>query len=402
MAAKRATVAARTRRAPGYDRRVSAVEVHAEPEQRVTPLELFFDLVFVFAITQVTSLMSRLPTWQGLAQGMLVLAALWWAWAAYAWLTNTLAADDRLARLGLFSAMAAMMVVALATPNAFGHEGLLFGCAYFVVRLLHLLVYAEGSPDVGVRQAVTRLAVTGIAGPTLLIVAGLLDNTAQALVWIVALAIDYAGPAIFGPGGWRVSPAHFAERFGLIIIIALGESLVAIGVGTSGPRLAAGVAVAAVLAIALVAALWWAYFDVVAIVAERRFRRAEGEEQVRIARDSYSYLHLPMIAGIVLLALGIKKTVAGVDSPLDTVPAVALCGGTALYLLGHIAFRLRNLRTLNTQRLVVAVLLLGLIPLATRVDALIALAAVTAATCGLITYEATRYSEARARVREAG
>ena len=380
---------------------MSAVEAHAEPEQRVTPLELFFDLVFVFAITQVTSLMARVPTWQGLAQGMLVLAALWWAWAGYAWLTNTLASDDRLARVGIFSAMAAMLVVALAAPNAFGHEGVLFGCAYFLVRVLHILVYAEGSPDVGVLLAVKRLAVTATLGPALLIVAGLLDNAAQALVWVAALAIDYAGPLVFGPGGWRVSPAHFAERFGLIIIIALGESIVAIGVGASGSRLATGVAVAAVLAIAAAAALWWAYFDVVAIVAERRFRRAEGEEQIRIARDSYSYLHLPMIAGIVLLALGIKKTVADFDSPLDIVPAAALCGGPALYLLGHIGFRLRNVGTLNRQRLATAVLLLALISVATHVDALVALAGVAVAMCGLIAYEATRFAEARARVRAA-
>src|SRR5919199_6386060 len=180
----------------GYDRAVSTLEAHAEREQRVTPLELLFDLVFVFAITQVTSLMSRLPTWQGLAQGMLVLAAVWWAWVAYAWLTNTLASDDRLARVGLFSAMAAMLVAALAAPNAFGHEGVLFGCAYFAVRVLHIAVYARGSPDGGVQQAVRRLAWTAIPAPALLIVAGFLDNAPQALVWVLALAVDYAGPLV--------------------------------------------------------------------------------------------------------------------------------------------------------------------------------------------------------------
>jgi low temperature requirement protein LtrA len=372
-----------------------------EVEERVTPLELFFDLVFVFALTQVTGLLSAHPTWEGTAQGLLVLAALWWAWGAYAWLTDAIDHDEGWNRLAMFVAMAAMLIAALATPRAFGADGVLFGCAYFVVRAVHIVLYAQGTRGVAMNEAVIRLARTAIPAPALLIAAGFLDGADQAAVWVAALAIDFAGPYVFGVAGFRVSAAHFAERHGLVVIIALGESIVAIGVGASGTKLDAGVVTAAVLGIAVIAALWWAYFDVVAVVAERKLREARGYAQVALARDSYSYLHLPMIAGIVLLALGIKKTVADVGEPLDTVPAVALCGGVALYLLGHIAFRLRNVQSLNRQRLVAAIVCLALIPVATSVDALAALAIVTAVTSSLIAFEAIRFREARARVRAA-
>jgi low temperature requirement protein LtrA len=376
-------------------------EHHVEPEQRVTPLELFFDLVFVFGLTQVTALMSENPSWEGLAQGILVLAALWWAWGAYAWLTNTIDAEEDMARLAMFVSMAAMLVAALAVPDAFGDDGVLFGCAYFVVRIMHIVVYAEATDDVGVHQAAMRLARTAIPGPALLIIAGFLDGPAQAGLWIVALTIDFGGPYVFGVRGFTVSPAHFAERFELVVIIALGESIVAIGAGIGGLELDAGLVTAAVLGITIAAALWWAYFDVVTLVAKRHFREARGHAQVRMARDSYSYIHLPIVAGIVLVALGVKKTLADVEEPLATVPAVALFGGLALYLLGHIAFRLRNVHTLNRQRLVTAIVLLALIPLATEIDALAALAVSVGLCASLVAYEAIRFSEARARVRTA-
>jgi low temperature requirement protein LtrA len=368
-------------------------------EQRVTPLELFFDLVFVFALTQVTALMSNDPTWGGLARGMLVLAALWWAWGAYAWLTNYVATDEGMERLLMFAAMGAMLVAALAVPEAFNEDGVLFGCAYAAVRFLHIFIFAEANDDVDAAEAIRRLARTAIPGPALLIVAGFLDGTAQGLLWVVALSIDFAGPYVFGVRGFRVSPAHFAERFGLIVIIALGESIVAIGAGIGGLELDAGRITAALLGLAVGAAMWWAYFDVVAIVAERRFRESSGNARNRIARDSYSYLHLPMIAGIILVALGIKKTLGDVGKPLEPEPAVALFGGIALYYAGHIGFRLRNVGSLNRQRLAAAMLCLALIPLITEVDALVAVAVAAAITSGLIAYEAIRFREARAKVR---
>jgi low temperature requirement protein LtrA len=248
-------------------------------------------------------------------------------------------------------------------------------------------------------EAIRRLARTALPAPLLLIGAAFLhDDAAQAAVWIVAFSLDFAGPYVFGIRGFRVSPGHFAERFSLIVIIALGESIVAIGTGLGG-ELDSGTVGAALLGLVLAFALWWAYFDVVAIVAERRFRDAKGMEQLRIARDSYSYLHLPMIAGIVLIALGLKKTLAHVDEPLDTVPAVALFGGIALYYAGHIGFRLRNVQTLNRPRLVALVVCLALIPVGTEVDALVAVALGALVTSFVIVYEAVAYAEARDRIR---
>jgi low temperature requirement protein LtrA len=368
-------------------------------EKRVAPLELFFDLVFVFALTQITYLMSEDPTWGGLGEGMLVLAALWWAWGAYAWLTNYIDTEQDLERLLMLAAMGAMLVAALATPHAFGDDALIFGISYAAVRWLHIFIFAEANEDVDTATAVRTLARTALPAPLLLIGAAFFDGAAQTAVWIVALAIDFSGPFVFGVRGFRVSAGHFSERFGLIVIIALGESIVAIGAGIAGVDLDAGLIAGAVLGIVLAAALWWAYFDVVAIAAERRFRELRGYARVRMARDSYAYLHLPMIAGIVLVALGVKKTLGDVDEPLKTVPAVALFGGIALYYAAHVGFRLRNLGTLNRPRLVAALASLALIPLATEVDSLAALGIAAALAALVIAYETTRYAEARRRMR---
>jgi low temperature requirement protein LtrA len=371
----------------------------SETEKRVIPLELFFDLVFVFALTQVTALMSADPTWQGLARGMLVFAALWWAWAAYAWLTNEIEADEDLPRLAMFTSMTAMLIAALAAPDAFGDDAVIFGCAYFVVRVMHVVLFTQAARHLSVRDAMGRLARTAIPAPLMLIAAGFLDGPLQAGLWVLALALDYGGPLVLGVTGFVVSPSHFAERFGLIIIIALGESIVAIGVGAEGLELDLELIVAAALGAAIACALWWAYFDWMALHAEQLFSRTEGEERARMARDAFSYLHLPMTAGIILVALGIKKTLEHVDKPLDTVPAVALLGGLALYLLGHVAFRLRLHSGLGRGRLVAALVALALIPLATQAHALAALAMAAAVAVGLIAYEVLRFSGPRASLR---
>jgi low temperature requirement protein LtrA len=377
------------------------VEPETEDEHQVTSLELFFDLVFVFAITQVTGLMSDDPTWAGVGEGLLVLAALWWAWGAYAWLTNEIDPDEGSSRLAMLGAMAAMFVAALAVPHAFGSDGVLFGVAYFAVRAMHIVLFAEATPNVDVHQAALRLARTAIPGPALLIVAGFLDGWTQVALWIVALTIDYSGPYVFGVRGFSISPGHFAERYGLIVIIALGESIVAIGIGAAGIELDTAVVLAAILGLGLSAALWWAYFDVVVYVARKKLMEARGLERARLARDAFSYLHLPMFAGIVLVALGLKTVIAHVDEPLETVPAVALCGGVALYLLSHDGIRFRDSRTVNGRRCLAALVSAALIPVATNVDALVALALVTGVCAALIAYETLRFRDTRARWRTA-
>jgi low temperature requirement protein LtrA len=372
----------------------------ADVEQEVTPLELFFDLVFVFAITQVTSFVSADPTWTRLVEGLAILTALWWAWESYVWLGNTAGSDEGTVRVVLLSAMGAMLIASLAVPRAFGDDGVIFGVAYLTVRVLHLGAYAivaRGDPQL--RFVVARMATTMLPASALIVVAGALDGTAQGLMWVAALAVDYGGLVARGTEGWRVVAGHFAERHGLVIIIALGESIVALGVGAQGLGLDAGIVVGALLGVAVAAALWWAYFDFVALVAERVLRTAAPAAQVRIARDSYTYLHLPMVAGIVLFALGVKKTLAHVDHELEAVPAVALCGGVALYLVALSTLKRRNIGSFNYPRLVAAALLAALAPLATAMSALLALALVAVTACGLIAYETVAYAATRDRVR---
>jgi low temperature requirement protein LtrA len=255
--------------------------------------------------------------------------------------------------------------------------------------------------DPALRKSIMGLLGGTTLGFALVFTGALFDDAdVQAVFWSVALLLDMGEPFVFGSEGWKLSPAHFAERHGLIVIIALGESIVAIGVGAEETVVDAGVVVAACLGIGVAAALWWLYFDLVSLVAERRLTTAKvGREQNEVARDAYSYLHFPMVAGIVLAALGLKKTLEHVDEPLKLVPAVAILGGLALYLLAHVGFRWRTVRRFSTQRLIAAALLCALIPLATEVDALLTLAAAAAVLALLIAYEAAHFAELRDRMR---
>ena len=368
--------------------------------ERVTPLELFFDLVFVLALTQCTALMYHHPTWEGLAQGMLVLGVLWWSWTGYAWLTSVVDPEEGAVRIAMFAAMASLLLVAICVPEAFDSLALEFALAYGAVRAAHiaLFILASGN-DPALRRSTVGLAAGTAVGVGLLLAASLFDGLAQAAVWSLALLLDMAEPFFFGSEGWKLVPGHFAERHGLIIIIALGESIVAIGAGAEA-SLTPGIAAAAVLGVTLAAALWWTYFDVVALVSARRLARApEGRERNELARDSYSYLHFPMVAGIVLAALGMKKTLEAVSEPLDVELAFALLGGVAFYLLGLVAFRFRHIHSINRQRLLVALILFALLPAAVALPALASLAIVAALLSAMITYETVSYGEGRERVR---
>jgi low temperature requirement protein LtrA len=368
--------------------------------ERVTPLELFFDLVFVFAITQVTTLLAADPTWSGLLRGLIVLAALWWAWAAYAWLTNTLNPEEGVVRLAMFVVMAAMLICALAVPEAFDEHGVVFGVAYLVVRTMHLALYAlaaRGDPDL--LGAVLRMTPSSTISGFLILGAGFLEGNERTTLWVLALAIDYLGVLVGRGAGWRLSPGHFAERHGLVVIIAIGESIVALGVSATGTPLTAGVITTALVGMTVATALWWTYFDWVAIVVEYRLRQLTGAAQATLARDAYSYLHFLMVAGIVLFAMSLKKALADFDADLDAVPAAALCAGLGAYLLAHVLLRYRISRTIGRGRPLAFAAVMASWPFADDVPALAALSVAAAIFVVLIAYEAIRYRESRSYIR---
>jgi len=389
-----------------------------DESHRVTTLELFFDLVFVFAftqVTQVTQLMADDPTAAGALRGLVLLALLWWAWCSYAWLGNEARADEGVVRLTVVVAMAAMFVVALAIPESFEDlPGGLFApfvlaACYAVVRLSHLACYlVAAADDAELRRQLLLTAVPVVAACGLLVVGGALGPPYQTGLWALALLVDYAGIWLVGTSGWRLrSPAHFAERHGLIVIVALGESLVAIGVGVAAQPVSVPVIAASLFGIVVLVSLWWMYFDVVAHVAEGVLAAAQGQERSRLARDSYTYLHFPIVASIIFVALGMKKVLEyvsdseahDVTDALTGAPLIALYSGVAVYLLGHVAFRRRNVGTWNPHRSLAAAALLLLLPVAWQLPALAALALVAGVLAALVGYEVRRFGPAREQVR---
>jgi low temperature requirement protein LtrA len=296
----------------------------------------------------------------------------------------------------MFAAMAAFLVAALAVPQAFGDDALAFAIAYGGVRAAQIALFLLASREEPLlRRSVLGLAVSTALGMGLLVGGAFASGGAREALWATALVLDIGGPYFFGAAGWQLEPGHFAERHGLIVIIALGESIIAIGAG-AGVVLTAEVIVAAVLGIFLAAGLWWMYFDVASIMASRRLAAMPpGREQNELARDGYSYLHFPMVAAIVLIAFAMEETLSHVHDPLHLEPAVALGGGVALYLLAHVAFKRRSVGIWSIHRLVMAVVMLALIPVWHEVVAPVALAGVVALLVALILYETVRYSEVR-------
>jgi low temperature requirement protein LtrA len=372
----------------------------ADREARVTSLELFFDLVFIYAITQVTAFLTSHPTWGGLLRGGLLLSVLWWAWSGYAWLTNALDPEEDAVRVGMLAAIAAMLIVSLAVPGAFGADATIFAVAYLVVRGLQLGLFirvARGDRDL--LRAVLRVVPPALVSSVLLLIAALVPHRAQLALWVAAAAATYAGAVVGHMHGWRVSPDHFVERFSQIILIALGESVVAIGAGARGLPLDAGLIGAALLGITVIACLWWSYFDWSVYAAQGRLSEVDGDARALLARDVYSYLHLPMVAGIVLFAFGLKTALPDQTRSLPTIPAFALVGGIAMYLLAHVAMRLRLGGGLGRGRPVASILLLALFPAVWEIPGLAALGLVASVCVALIAYEALRHRESRAVIR---
>jgi low temperature requirement protein LtrA len=388
-------------------------------DSTATTLELFFDLVFVFALTQVTALMAAHAqvSAQILLRGMLVLAVIWWCWVGYSWLSNVVKADEGSARVAILVATAAMFMIALAIPEAFddlpgGLPGpTMFALGYLVLRATHVVLFliVSGS-DAGLRRQVLRFVPTMIGGTTLLLIAAQTSGTTQTLLWGAAVVADYGGTLAIGSKGWRINSAkHFAERHGLIIIVAIGESVVAIGVGVTDLPISWPILIAAAFGLTVSASLWWAYFDTAALVAERAFSRHRGEQRVATARSAYTYLHLPMIMGIVGVALGMKKVLEYVgDTEHHTLadklkggPLWAMYGGAALYLLAHVAFAKRTYGKVKTQRWVLAVVLVALVPLVANWPALASLGVLAALLAGLNVYESLHFAESRDQIRHA-
>ena len=369
--------------------------------ETVSPLELFFDLVFVLAITQCTALMADDPTWAGIGRGLVVLGLLWWSWVGYAWITSVVDPDEGPVRLVVFAAMAALLVASLSVPDAFGDLALVFVLSYGLVRAAHIALFVLASrDDAGLRHSVIGLAASTAVGVGVLLVGALLDGGARTALWAAALVFDMGGPLVIDVSGWRLVPGHFAERHGLIVIVALGESIVAIGVGADA-GVDGGVIIAAVVGMAVACALWWTYFDVSALAAGQRLAQEESVPvRNRLARDGYSYLHLPMVAAIVLVALGMKTTLAHVGDPLAWETASALVGGAALYLLAQVAFKLRAVGTLSVHRLVAAVVLIVLVPLAHRAEPLVTVGVVASILWLTIGLEAVRHAESRRHIRD--
>ena len=379
------------------------VATAVEQEHSVTPRELFFDLVFVFAFTQVATLLANDPTLAGIVRGVLVVAALWWPWTAYAWLTNTVDPEEGFVGAALLVALIAMFIAALAVPGVFDDDGVLFGACFLVVVAMHLALYAlAGRGHRDLLAAVLRLAPWTLLGAVLILVAGFdFADGARVWLWVAALASTYVGAGLSGSTGWRLHPSHLAERYGLVLIIALGEAFVAIGIGATGVGIGLGEVVAAILGLLVATSFWLAYFDFFSIRGERMLAGLQGPDRIALARDVYAYAHLPMIVGIVLFAFAMKTIVGHVGEELDVPVAFALCGGSALYLLAYSAIRIRIERRLHVSRgrFVAAVALLLVLPLATVVPALAALALVTAVWLALHAYELVWWREARAESR---
>ncbi|GAA4444602.1 low temperature requirement protein A [Actinokineospora soli] len=386
-----------------------------EESASATTLELFFDLVFVFAITQVTAVLADDTSWHGLTRGLLLIAVVWWCWVGYSWLSNLVKADVGLTRTAMLAAMAAMFGLALAIPEAFDdipgglHGPTVLAFAYLLVRMVHLALFfvvAKGDP--GLHRQLVKWVPSVLLGTALLLVAGQTSGTTQTLLWAAAVLADYGGTLVIGAEGWRLNSArHFAERHGLIVIIALGESIIAIGVGVNAVAISWPILLAALLGLSVSASLWWAYFDTQQLLTERALARADGHDRTRLARSAFTFLHMPVIAGVVMLALGLKKVLNYVGDtkhhtladPLYGPPLWALTGGVALCVFAYAAIAYRCNGSRKPQRIALGVVLLLITPLLALLPALASLGVVAALLIALNAGEWAYYKEARARIR---
>lgn len=340
-------------------------------------LELFFDLVFTFAMSQVTQLMLHDLSPRGFGRAALALLAVWWAWVGYTWLINTFDTADVKHEAVVIGAMAAMLVAATALPTAFSSGALVFAIALLVVRLIHVAKFVAYSSDedAELRHNIRRIAPAFVAAPACVVAAAFVDSPGRELLWIAAAVIDYGAPAVVGLGGFRVSPSYFVSRHGSIIIIALGEAIVELGSGAREFQRPEVIA-ALVLGVAIMATFWWTYFGLTG-GAEQRLEQTRGAERAHLARDAYSYLHLPMVAGIMLFAVGAHAAVAHTSAPLPLLPAIALAGGMALFYLADVAYRWRDHRQIPIDRTATGLAAAATLPALLHLPAIVALCLLT-------------------------
>jgi low temperature requirement protein LtrA len=371
----------------------------AEEEKRTGYIELFFDLVFVFAFTQVTTLALEDTSAGGFARAALVFAIVWWAWAAYAWLTDAIDVDNVPTRLFIFGAMVAAFFLAIALPDAYADEGAWFALAYFVVRVLQIALYVWGvRDDPAQRAGVMRLAPWFLVAPTVALAGGLVEDPWRTTLWIASLAIDVLGTLAVRPGTFRIVVSHFAERHALIVIIALGESIVAIGLAASELERDALFALAVAVSFAGAAAAWWAYFDFTQLAVERTLRTTSEETRARLARDIYTFFHYPIVLGIVFLAVAAKKTLGAPDEPLSEGGRAALALGMTVFLLGFVLIRYRAIRRVAWERIAAAVIVVIGVLLLDDADALALLAISVLVLVGALAIERIRLRGTRALI----
>jgi low temperature requirement protein LtrA len=340
-----------------------------EREHGVTTLELFFDLVFVFTVTQLTAVLAH----DGVLRGATTLALVFWMYGGYAWLTNAVPPSTTTRRLILLAAMATWLILALAIPHGFGDDGVAFGLAYLVIVLLHAGLYLA----VAGQRGILRLGATNVLGAAVIIAGGAIGGDAQVVIWVAVATALWLSGLLAGVGSFAVAPDHFVERHGLIVIVTIGESIVAVGIGASGLPLDLEVIGVAVLGVVLSACLWWTYFGD-GDTALAAMRGAEPQQRGVWALVAYGYCHLPLLLGIVAVAAGLEKAIAHPFDHLHTDAALFLAGGAALYLLGDAVFR-RVLRLpAALPRALVAVVLLATVPVGTEGSALAQLALLTA------------------------
>jgi low temperature requirement protein LtrA len=357
---------------------------------RATTLELFFDLVYVFAFTQVSALMSHGHDALAVLQGLVILALIWWSWTSYTWLANQAHADRGVVRIGIVLAIALMFIVSLVIPETFHDLGgglfapMVFVVAYVAVRVVHMVVYivAAGS-DAGLRrQIIVSMSAALVPASALLVLGAFAGAPLQVWIWLVAIVLDLVVVYLTSRGGnWRInSLTHFSERHSLVIILALGESVVAIGIGVGQLPVSTSIIIGSVLAVALAVGSWWVYFHHFAPKLEHLVGRKAGVERAGLATDVYTYLHLALVAGIVITALGVEQAMHAIEDfhALELFGAFALGGGIALYIAGTAFIWRRASGEWALIRLGGATLSLLTIPLLAVLPAIVSLGVIAA------------------------